>query len=666
MDLKTKRTIHLLLGIASFMTIVIISTISYAYFTTTTTTEKQEGVLTTGVAKVRFADGNPGFMKELKFGESATKTFTIENTGTIDTYVTLHWMDLVNTYLPGSLTYSLEYREIGEEDYQNIIDNEPLPISEVPTSAILAENLPISNGKSYEYNLIVTLNNLKDIDQTQDLSAHFNTKFDITEVGKENSFGITFDANGGTVKTSGKRIPLTAKTYGPLPTATREYYKFKGWYTDSIAGTQILEESEIEDYRDRTVYAHWEIVGKVPTIIAAMDAGTSPPFVEPKEPIYANTSPILNVGTEVVPMNIIAKNPSSYFNESGTTNIITYSPHSNKYASNGKIDLKALVSEKKGVALCYDIKFTFKDATITTMYVFLNGAELLQVNGERTGCIGLGEISQDDEISIIVGNISSTRFYMHSEDQLEFHLQEAEVYDDSGIYSLEDNDGPSYYFRGNVNDNYVSFAGFYWRVVRINGDGSVRLMYDGTSAHLNDEESDDRIIKDSRVIFNNSYNNLDTWYENNLKDYEAMLETGNFCEDGGAGLRFMVDTSAAATAVLNPVPTFKCPSLLNDKKVGFITADEIVAAGSGKAKTVNTNYYLHKGFYYWTGSPRSGTNPQRYFFVDYNGQLHNGTITASFYVVPVINIKKDIAKNFVGNGTLSNPYRIEEASAAGE
>ena len=665
MNFKTKRTIHLLLGIASFMTIVIISTISYAYFTTTTTTEKQEGVLTTGVAKVRFADGNPGFMKELKFGESATKTFTIENTGTIDTYVTLHWMDLVNTYLPGSLTYSLEYRETDEGDYQNIIDNEPLPISEVPTSTILAENLPISNGKSYEYNLIVTLNNLKDIDQTQDLSAHFNTKFDITEVGKENSFGITFDANGGIVKTSGKRIPLTAKTYGPLPTATREYYKFKGWYTDSIAGTQILEESEIEDYRDRTVYAHWEIVGKVPTIIAAMDAGTSPPFVNVGDPVYANTSPILNVGTEVVPMNIIEKEPSSYFNEFYITNKVTSNfPNTFGWYTNGKIDLNALVSEeKKGVALCYDFKFV---ETNTRMYVFLNGAELLQANGERTGCIGLGEISQDDKISIVAGNMLGANPAFQKEDHLEFELREAEVYDDSGIYSLEDNDGPSYYFRGNVYDNYVSFAGFYWRVVRINGDGSLRLLYDGTSAHLNDEESDDRIIKDSRIIFNNSYNNLDTWYENNLKDYEAMLETGNFCEDGGAGLRFMVDTSAAATAVLNPVPTFKCPSLLNDKKVGFITADEIVAAGSGKAKTVNTNYYLHKGFYYWTGSPRSGTNPQRYFFVDYNGQLHNGTITASFYVVPVINIKKDIAKNFVGNGTLSNPYRIEEASAAGE
>lgn len=44
----------------------------------------------------------------------------------------------------------------------------------------------------------------------------------------------------------------------------------------------------------------------------------------------------------------------------------------------------------------------------------------------------------------------------------------------------EDDYGTSYVFRGNVVDNYVSFAGFTWRIVRINGDGSIRLVLDGT------------------------------------------------------------------------------------------------------------------------------------------------------------------------------------------
>ena len=38
---------------------------------------------------------------------------------------------------------------------------------------------------------------------------------------------------------------------------------------------------------------------------------------------------------------------------------------------------------------------------------------------------------------------------------------------------------PTYYFRGNV-ENYVDFAGFTWRIVRINEDGTIRLiMQDG-------------------------------------------------------------------------------------------------------------------------------------------------------------------------------------------
>lgn len=50
-----------------------------------------------------------------------------------------------------------------------------------------------------------------------------------------------------------------------------------------------------------------------------------------------------------------------------------------------------------------------------------------------------------------------------------------------GLYPMIDNDGISYFYRGNVQNNYVSFAGYTWRIVRRNGDGSVRLIYSGTS-----------------------------------------------------------------------------------------------------------------------------------------------------------------------------------------
>ena len=51
----------------------------------------------------------------------------------------------------------------------------------------------------------------------------------------------------------------------------------------------------------------------------------------------------------------------------------------------------------------------------------------------------------------------------------------------SGLYMAEDEYGKSYYYRGSINNNYVSFAGFIWRIIRINGDGSIRMIYSGTS-----------------------------------------------------------------------------------------------------------------------------------------------------------------------------------------
>ena len=65
---------------------------------------------------------------------------------------------------------------------------------------------------------------------------------------------------------------------------------------------------------------------------------------------------------------------------------------------------------------------------------------------------------------------------------------------DGYLCSAKDAYGTSYYYRGNVTNNYVKFADKYWRIVRINGDGTVRVIYDGTSAHANGESSEDRQI----------------------------------------------------------------------------------------------------------------------------------------------------------------------------
>lgn len=132
-----------------------------------------------------------------------------------------------------------------------------------------------------------------------------------------------------------------------------------------------------------------------------------------------------------------------------------------------------------------------------------------------------------------------------------------------GIYSAEDDFGTSYYFRGAVENNYVKFANYYWRIIRINGDGSIRMIYAGTSAHANgyvDSSANDMSIGES--AFNSSYNDntyvgymygtkgattyagthsntnnstikeyIDNWYIDNLKEYSHYLEDTIYCND---------------------------------------------------------------------------------------------------------------------------------------
>lgn len=71
-----------------------------------------------------------------------------------------------------------------------------------------------------------------------------------------------------------------------------------------------------------------------------------------------------------------------------------------------------------------------------------------------------------------------------------------------GLYAMEDDYGMSYYYRGAVEDNYVKFAGFYWRIVRVNGDGTLRIAYDGTEPFENGTSSVNRLAMNG-ITFNN-------------------------------------------------------------------------------------------------------------------------------------------------------------------
>ena len=77
-----------------------------------------------------------------------------------------------------------------------------------------------------------------------------------------------------------------------------------------------------------------------------------------------------------------------------------------------------------------------------------------------------------------------------------------------GMYASADDQGDTYYYRGSVSVNYVKMAGKYWRIIRVNGDNTLRVIYDGTVSHENGDKSYDRQVGTSSF---NSVNQDNTY-----------------------------------------------------------------------------------------------------------------------------------------------------------
>ena len=270
---------------------------------------------------------------------------------------------------------------------------------------------------------------------------------------------------------------------------------------------------------------------------------------------------------------------------------------------------------------------------------------------------------------------------------------------DEGVWTAEDDLGTSYYFRGAVSNNYVSFAGFYWRIIRINGDGTIRLIYDGTTAHVNGESSDDRQIGTSAytnvvdvydasigVGFTYTLNMqrpssqnggtdstikgiLDTWYTNNIVRQnldDKVVSTPGFCNDRdmASGYSWSLRPSseiryaAYERLITNKAPTLLCNNTIDlyTTKVGLIIADEVAYAG-GVIGVSNTSYYLYTGQRYWAMSPSFFSGGLAYVFgVNLTGYLVNISDSSLVGVRPVINLRADVT--LTGSGTISDPYVV--------
>ena len=311
----------------------------------------------------------------------------------------------------------------------------------------------------------------------------------------------------------------------------------------------------------------------------------------------------------------------------------------------------------------------------------------------------------------------------------------------NGLYSTEDEDGTSYYFRGNVENNNVQFGEYesdyyvyeyssryfqslescqeynsscsesnkvklasagdkmYWKIVRVNGDGSLRLIYNGTSA-----SPDNSDLAHSYAVgislYNLEYNDpkytgytydngtdsfikkeVDTWYKNTLgsSSYDSKVLGGRFCSDssgykkdtdyGFPSMNYNVFASydrlgqSMTNYAKSNSPTLKCPSTSESYggsyrlKAGLITADELVLGGENSG--VTTDSYLNPGdseMYYWSMTPAVFRYGGALVWGGF-AYLNGSSVDGDGAVRPVINVTTE--NGFTsGDGTASSPYTI--------
>ena len=91
-----------------------------------------------------------------------------------------------------------------------------------------------------------------------------------------------------------------------------------------------------------------------------------------------------------------------------------------------------------------------------------------------------------------------------------------------GLYAVPDDYGTSYIYRGDVLNNNVYFAGFYWKIIRMNGDGSIRMIYNGTTPDATENATS---INNATYQYNSHYS--DPTYVGYMYGKDFSIHTSN-------------------------------------------------------------------------------------------------------------------------------------------
>ena len=288
------------------------------------------------------------------------------------------------------------------------------------------------------------------------------------------------------------------------------------------------------------------------------------------------------------------------------------------------------------------------------------------LNEEKTYCENNGKVTNYNSTTgtVSLNFIGSDRCYLYFDFKKEtIKLGSTELVVNSetpdfskiattneGLFKTQDDLGTSYYFRGAVDNNWVKFGkdssgkDIYWRIIRINGDGSIRMIYTGTTLKDNPLVSKDQIFCNDRSP---SSTQTAAWTSTGWYSYGAY-----------------------GRLVSNKTPTLKCPTAsdkftVNVSKgngsltypVGLITADEIAMAG-GVNGSSNSSYYLYTNQNYWSGpSYFNGSTTSAFeFYVGFSGGINSYIVYSNYGARPVISLSSKTKLS--GSGTYNDIYTV--------
>jgi len=201
------------------------------------------------------------------------------------------------------------------------------------------------------------------------------------------------------------------------------------------------------------------------------------------------------------------------------------------------------------------------------------------------------------------------------------------VTEGDGLYQ----DGKDYLFKGKVDNNYVSYSNQLFRILRINSDNTVRLISENNQTSL---------IWGDDINYLNS--NLYLWLNQTEQEYSGIFhKLLNLPE------KYLAITSWCEDTVVNG--QVECKSYDANDLYALLTLQEYVDA-------LGENSFINNNSYTWLNGVDENSEK---IVLNKNGKIISAFNYDGYGIRPIITIKNNI--NVIdGNGTIDNPYKIEE------